>query len=365
MMPPVRLALAGAGLIGRRHAAATTALPSMQLEWIVDPTTSGRDLAAEMGAAWFPSLTDMLAVAKPDGVILATPNQVHVENGMECVHAGCPMLIEKPIATSSAEAAGLLAAAEAASVPILVGHHRRHNPLVRQARAILDQGSLGRILAAHATCWMAKPDDYFNAAWRTRSGAGPVMVNAIHDVDLLRHFCGEVESVQAFRSSTVRNGGTKTHAVGVNAVEDSAVAILQFCSGAIGTLSVSDAIASPWSWETTSAENSAYAVTAESCYLIGGTRGSLSVPDNRLWNHGGDGHWMSPIRATSFPTSKEEPLIAQLRHFAAVIRGEAEPLVSGREGARSLAVVEAILRSAASGTNVSMTSLTTEEKLTA
>ena len=86
-------------------------------------------------------------------------------------------------------------------------------------------------------------------------------------MDLLRYLCGDIECVQAMTSNAVRGGET----------EDSAIVLLKFRSGALGTLSVSDTVAAPWSWELTSGENSAYPVTSQSCYLIGGTRASLSI----------------------------------------------------------------------------------------
>ena len=336
MSKPLKIALAGAGQIGKRHAAAIRSVPGVILESVVDPAQSGRDFAAEIGAAWCPSLGEMFAASTPDGVILATPNQVHVENALDCVAAGCPMLIEKPIATNYLGGQKIVEAAEAKNVPVLVGHHRRHNPLIQRARSIIEEGALGRILSVQATCWFLKPDAYFTAPWRRKFGAGPVMVNAIHDVDLLRYLCGDIESIQAMTSNAVREGE----------IEDGAAVLLRFRSGALGTLNVSDSIAAPWSWELTSGENGAYPATSQSCYLIGGTKASLSIPDNRLWSHGQGGHWMTPLHATSFPGDAGDPLVAQIIHFAAVIRGEAEPLVPGDEGLKSLAAVEAIQASA-------------------
>ena len=86
---------------------------------------------------------------------------------MDCVKRGVPVLIEKPLATSSTEAAVLTKTAQTASVPILVGHHRRHNPLIQQAAAMIKNGAIGDVRAAQATCWFYKPDDYFDVApWR-------------------------------------------------------------------------------------------------------------------------------------------------------------------------------------------------------
>ncbi len=333
------LALAGAGLVGKWHAAACEAVGSVELRWVVDPSEAGRSFAESSGLDWYPSLPSLFAEERPDGVIIATPNQVHLENGLDCIEAACPALIEKPIAPTTSEAARLVRAAMTKGVTLLVGHHRRHNPLVRQAKSIIDEGRLGRIVTVQGSCWLLKPDDYFAQDWRKRSGGGPVLVNAIHDLDLLRHLCGEILAVQAQVSSNLRAGDN----------EDSAVVLLSFRSGAIGSFSVSDCVAAPWSWELTAAENPAYPATTESCYLIGGTKASLSIPDNRLWSHGPGGHWKTAIQASAFPGSRGDPLVAQVAHFAAVIRGEELPLVTGVEATRSLAVVEAILMSAKTG----------------
>jgi len=337
MIAPVRLAVVGAGLVGRWHVDAVRSLKgTAEPHAIVDPSPAARDYAQGLGITWFASLSELLASSPPDGAVIVTPNQMHAENGLECAAAGYPMLIEKPIATSSIEAQKIVEAAAANGVPVLVGHHRRHNPLIQKARSLIDEGILGRIATVHGTCWLLKPDDYFAPEWRRQVGAGPVLVNAAHDVDLLRYLCGDVESVHAVSSNTVRGFET----------EESAAALLRFRSGAIGTLTISDTVASPWSWELTSGENPVYPKTRESCYWIGGTKGALSVPDMRYWSHGDGGHWKTDISEDVYAVENNDPLVAQISHFVAVIRGEAEPLVSGEEGLKSLAVVEAILRSA-------------------
>lgn len=341
MTAPLKLALIGAGLIGRRHVTAMRkAEAGAAFTVIVDPAEEVRAFAAEHGAMWRASVEDMLAEDKVDGVVIATPNQLHLSHGLACLSAKLPVLMEKPIAVTTAEARQLVDAAALAQAALLIGHHRRHNPLIKHAKAVIDSGALGQIIAVQAVCWLAKPEPYFAPEWRRRKGAGPVLVNAIHDIDLLRWLCGDIVSVQAMGGHAARGFET----------EDTAAALLRFKSGAVGTLSVSDAIAAPWSWESTSGENPSHARVAESCYLIGGAKGSLSIPDNRLWRHEGEnassGHWKSPLSALSFPCDSADPLVAQLEHFAAVIRGDTTPLVSGAEGMASLRTVEAILASA-------------------
>ena len=94
----------------------------------------------------------------------------------------------------------LVEAAEAAGVPILVGHHRRHSPLIQRARAIVASGRLGRITAVTGLCLYRKPDHgYFDGAnaWRREPGGGVILINLVHVVDDLRNLCGEITEVQA------------------------------------------------------------------------------------------------------------------------------------------------------------------------
>lgn len=335
----IRLALLGAGVIGRQHVRHMQADDTLALAAIVDPLPAARSWAAELGVPWHPDLASLLAARRPDGIIVATPTQSHVALGLECVAAGLPTLVEKPIADDVAGAERLVQAAEAAGVKLLVGHHRRHHPLLQQARQAIEAGRLGRLVAVHAICWFHKPDSYFAPAWRRAPGAGPILTNIIHDVDLLRALCGEVASVQAQESNAVRG----------HAVEDTAAILLRFHSGVLGTITVSDTIAAPWSWELTVGENPAYTQTAESCILLGGTQASLSLPYLDLWSHAAAPDWMTPINPARLPTPPGHPLALQLRNFAAVIRGTQGPVVSGREGLNTLKVVAAIHQAAATG----------------
>jgi predicted dehydrogenase len=339
MTERVKLAVAGAGQVGRRHVDAIAKSRGAAPLCVVDPADGAKSYAAGLGVPWFPDLSEMFAAEKPDGVILATPNQLHVEHGLACVAAGVPALVEKPISIDVPSARKLVEAAEAAHVPLLVGHHRRHNPLIRAAKDKLAAGAVGSIIAVHSMFWLYKPDDYFDAAWRRQPGAGPVLLNVIHDIDLMRWLCGEIAAVQALESNAVRG----------NAVEETAAILLRFENGALGTAAVSDTIVGPWSWEMTSAENPAYPPTEQFCYLIGGTHGSLEVPSLRIWSNAGKRSWMEPLRADAVPFDAADPLIRQIDHFARVIRREEKPVVSGREGMKTLAVVEAVKQSARTG----------------
>lgn len=332
-----RIAIIGAGLIGRRHAEAIGASGRASLACVVDPAPAGAAFAASIGAVHYASLAQMLAADRPDGAILATPNQLHVEGGLALIAAGIPALVEKPLATDVADARRLVEAAEGAGIPLLTGHHRRHNPLIAAAKALIDAGRIGTPVSVQGQFWLAKPDPYFNVDWRRQPGAGPVYLNLSHDIDLMRHLVGEIAEVQAMETNMVRG----------NAVEDAAVIILRFENGALGTVNVSDAIPAPWSWELTAAENPAYPATDAACYHIGGTLGALELPRLRLWHDGGKRDWWAPISATIAPYASADPLVRQIDQFAAVIAGDEAPLASGREGLRTLEVIAAVKASAA------------------
>ena len=343
MNTQIKIAVVGFGLIGKRHVDIIVRTPGIKLCGVVEPSKENAADASRYGAPVFNTIEELFNKDVPDGIVLATPTPLHLEQGLLCIDKGCPLLVEKPITVTSLDASKLTAAAAEANVPLLVGHHRRHNGMVQAAKAALSDGLIGNIRAIQGTCWFYKPDDYFDKApWRKKKGAGPISVNLVHDVDLLRHFCGDVSSV---RATSVRSQRGFEN-------EDLATAVLCFTNGAIATISVSDSIVGPWSWELTARENAAYPATSESCYLIGGSLGGMSLPDLRVWKHEKRPDWWTPITATNLKYKTEDPLHMQMLHFGNVILGEEEPLVSGLEGLKSLEVVEAVAASAESGKEI-------------
>jgi predicted dehydrogenase len=342
MSNPVRIAVLGAGLIGFTHCKLVQASPDAVLSAVVDPSAEGRARAEQLGAPWFPDFASMLAAGRPDGVLVATPNALHVEHGIEAMAAGLPVLMEKPLADTVAGAEVLVAAAEKYGVPLGTGHYRRHNPMARTAKSILDAGKLGRMVAVHVFYWLMKPDDYFDVAWRKQAGAGPILVNLSHDIDMLRYLCGEIIAVQAMTSKAIRNFEP----------EETCVLTLQFASGTLGTVTVSDTVVAPWSWEHTTGENPIYPLTDQSAYHIAGTHGALSLPRLELWQNEGKRSWWEPFKASRIHALKQDPWALQIAQFVRVIRGEEEPLVTGRDGLLTMRVIDAIKRAAATGETV-------------
>ncbi|MDT7710767.1 MAG: hypothetical protein QOG20_6374 [Pseudonocardiales bacterium] len=344
-MTRVRIAVAGAGMIGRRHIEEIDASGSADLVAIVDPFPAGADLAEKYGVARYDSLAALFAADRPDGIILATPNQMHVDGGLECVAAGVPVIVEKPVGDSVEGATRLVEAGEAAGVAVLTGHHRNYSPIMDMAREIVRGGRLGRIVAVTGTALFHKPDAYYDVGegWRRRPGGGPVLLNLIHEVNNLLTLVGDIVAVQAVTSNATRGF----------AVEDTAAMVFTFANGALGTFLLSDTAASPRSWEQTSQENADYATHPdEDCYHIAGTDGSLSVPTMRVRTYTGEHSWYVPFESTTATLDRSDPLAEQVAHFAAVIRGEAQPICSGRDGLRTLQVVDAVRQAAATGGRV-------------
>ena len=346
MTRPLRIALAGAGTAGRVHLDRIAESDACCLAALVDPAPDAHGLAARAGVALYRELGGMLGAERPDGVILATPNTLHVAGAIECLQHGIPVLIEKPVAGTLTDAEVLIDAQQRAGVPVLVGHHRRHSAILDAAREAIGEGRLGRLVAISGSAVFCKPDAYFDEApWRRQPGGGPILINMIHEVGNLRRMVGEIVAVQAFASSATRGFP----------VEDTVAVNLRFANGALGTFLVSDTAASARSWEQTSQENMRYPTYPdEDCYTIIGTNGSLAVPTMRVryYEKKEDRSWWKPFQTRVISLARLDPLAEQIEHFAAVVRGEARPLVTARDGLRNLRVTEAIAEAAKTGRTV-------------
>lgn len=334
----LRVAVIGAGAIGLTHCEIIAATDGFSLAGVADPSDPGSALAARFGAPHHRDHAALVAAERPDAAIVATPNDLHVPIALDCLAAGVPVLIEKPVAGSVAEAETLVAAERRARVPVLVGHHRRHHPFIQRARAIVASGQLGRIACVSVCYCLSKPDDYFDAAWRTAPGAGGAfLINLIHEIDLLRFVVGEIVSVAAVASNAIRGFP----------VEDTGAQIFTFESGALASLVVSDAAAGPWSWDLASGDALRFPRHDVNSHRFIGTNASLTLPRLELWRHDGPKAWTTPLAMTRDETVREDPFVRQLLHFGEVVAGRARPLVSALEGARNLAVLEAVRQAAA------------------
>jgi predicted dehydrogenase len=342
-MNRTRIAVVGAGAIGQAHMAVAQKSTTVTLSAVVDPSPAAIDVAAKAGVPLFKTLEELLRHQRCDAVVLATPNPLHVTQALLCIDAGLPVLLEKPIAPTVLEAQQLVTAVDAQKAKLLMGHHRAHSPIMAKACEVVQSGKLGRLVSVMGSALFLKPDHYFDdGPWRRALGAGPVLLNMIHEVHNLRMLCGDITAVQAFASNAVRGF----------AVEDTVAINLRFASGVLGTFMLSDTAASARSWEQTSQENAAYpSYDDEDCYVLSGTFGSLSVPTMRLKTYASeaDRSWWKPFEQSAVPLLRSDPIKLQMEHFGQVARGDVAPLVSARDGLNNLRITEAIMQSARTG----------------
>jgi predicted dehydrogenase len=335
---PLKIALLGAGLIGQKHAALLATSPDCELAAICDPSPAAQATARQFHTRYYPDVEQLLAEQPLDGAIIAAPTNLHASLGIACAERGVRLLVEKPITSTLDEARQLVETANRCGVEILVGHHRRHNALIQRAREVVTGGEIGALVGVSLLWALLKPENYFEVSWRKERGGGPVLINLIHEMDSLRFICGEISSVYAAAGSQVRGFE----------VEDTAAITLQFENGALGTILLSDATPSPWSYELTSGENPVYPNYPQDCLHLLGTQGSLVFPSMTLWKYASQeiAGWHQPLEQIRLETKSNDALSAQLAHFCRVIRGTEKPLVSGDEGLRTLAATLAVLESA-------------------
>ena len=341
------LAVIGAGQIGRQHAALITAQQDCSLVAICDIDPTARAVAERYGVPFYSATQELLDHERPHAAIIATPNAEHARDSVLCIRSGVHVLIEKPIADTLDSARQIIAATHTEGASVLVGQHRRHNPLVQQTHEILQSGVLGQPVGVSVLWTLCKPDDYYDQAWRCAPPAGgPTLINLIHDLDSLRYWCGEVCEVFACASCTTRQ----------LQVEDSLTISLRFDNGMLGSILASDATPAPWSYEATTGENPSYYTASENCYHFLGTKGSLAFPQMDLWSYpeGAPRGWHHPLTHQRLNRTPADPLTLQLKHFCQVVHQRESPLVDAEDGSRSLAVALAVLDSAAQGRPISV-----------
>jgi predicted dehydrogenase len=336
----------GAGLIGREHAALIKANPSVELVAVADLSQAAKAVADDFGARFFSDVREMLETMKPDGAIVALPNSLHVEAALACVERRIPCLVEKPVADTLEAAMHLAVQSEMAGVPVLIGHQRRYSPDIAKAHQLVREGALGRLVAANAMWMTDKPGQYFDVAWRRLPGGGPLLINLIHDIDCLRFICGDITEVMAFTSNAVRSFE----------VEDTASVSVRFGSGALGTLLMSDTAVSPFNWDTAAGQALYFPHQPENSYHLAGTKAALSIPSMDIWRHENEhDHWQHPLVRQHITLDGSRAY--QNNHFVDVMKGEAQPLISARDGMMTLATVLAIAKAGRENRTVSVSEI--------
>jgi predicted dehydrogenase len=342
-MDKVRVGLIGAGSIGVRHMKAMEEVPEITLVAIADPSPAAVRIGAAQNIPIYPDAGAMLAQGGLDAVIIATPTERHHRDMMMALEARQTVLVEKPITATLAEADEVTRFAEQQGCHVLVGHQRRYYPCAAEAREIIAQGRIGKLMGVTGQWTTRKDDDYYSAAWRRDVKAGPILTNLIHEIDLLRFICGDIATVSA----------EVTHHDQEFDKEDAVAISMKFVNSAVGTFLLSDRTPTPWTWEMALGESVRFPKTGQNAIRFLGTEGALDFPNLTLWSHAdSDGDWHDEITAEQIKTPFVDAYIAQCRHLCAIVRGTETPIIDARNGSKSLAATLAAASSAASGRRV-------------
>lgn len=341
----VRIVVIGLGF-GVNHARSAMLVPEAKLVAVCDLKEERSASAEEWGVPFYTDFRRMLDEVKPDGVVAAVSNDQHAAVATECLRRGIPTLLEKPIAPTLEEADQIIAAGRESGTPLLIGHHRRFSAFVLKAREVVQGGEIGDLVGASVLWTILKPRDYYNTAWRTRRamGGGPLLINTIHDIDDLRFATGrEVVRLQAELSNRVR---------GLE-VEDTISLSLRMEGDVLVTIFTSDCVPSIWAYESTTSpwENPYFFYTPSDCYYFFGTRGTFTLPQlHRVYYPDPQREgWQWPLSVERLGVRPVHPLHEEMRHFCALVRGEAEPRTTGEDARRTLEVVLGIRQAGETG----------------
>ena len=340
----VTIAIIGVGNIGPRHARSVHDCPDATIACFLDPSPAAIKIAQEYDVPLFHSISTMLeAVTHPDAAIVCTPNTTHSELGIRLLDAGVHILVEKPISATLDAGQRLVDASKASNRQLLVGHHRRFNPYVIASKQALVDDAIGRVIAVSGLWTACKPDDYFAppAEWRTKAGGGPILINLIHEIDILQYLLGPISRVHAEQTISQRG----------HDAEEGAAILLRFASGVVGTFILTDATPSSHSFESGTGENPIIPKAGTDFYRLFGTKGTLSVGDMLLsvCEDETARSWQQKLNQSTLEVGEQVPFDEQIQHFVKVVRGEAEPVCSGEDGLSALRICDAIKQAIASG----------------
>ena len=269
-MKKVRLASIGAGMIGHLHAGIARRLAECEYVALSDMDPAKEKLAAELGVPYYPDFRRMIDREKLDGVIVSVPNEAHDERGRAVRRAGAAphdgeadRLHAGGRRPADRRRAGQQGAAADRPPPALQLEDQRHPP------DLVKGGELGDLVGVSVLWCMYKPSEYFAAGpWRMKKGGGPILINTIHEIDLLRYIHGEVARVYAEVSNKSRGFE----------VEDTVSVSMRFTDGVLASILMSDAAPSLWGYECNMGENPFFYPTKGDLYHFLGRKASLTFP---------------------------------------------------------------------------------------
>ena len=328
MQRPVRLGLAGLGRIGRLHAENLIRSRAVELVRIVDAVEEvARRSGAEHGLAWSTSYEDLLDDPGIEGVVLATPTPLHAEMVEQAAAAGKHAFCEKPIAIELEATVRAIEAAEAAGTKLQVGFHRRFDPHWAAAAARIRTGELGEVYLFRSSLRDMRPPSLAYVA----SAGGFFVDVTIHDLDAARWAIGEIDEVTALGAVLTNPAFAEFHDL------DHAVVVLRFASGALGVI------------DNSRAAGYGYECSAE----VIGSKATVRIGDHRRVHN----EWLTPGQASvdwvaDFTELFQQAYLVELEEFAAAIREDRTPAVTGQDALAAFMLARACERSLEEGRTI-------------
>jgi predicted dehydrogenase len=334
------IGLIGGGNISETHARAARALAGVEIAAVYGTNAEKVErLCCEHGGKPYSDFEQFLMHRPMDLVAIGSPSGLHAAQGIAATKHKLHVLTEKPIDITTERADALIAEAERAGVKLGVFFQDRCKPDILRVKNAVEAGALGRpILADARVKWYRPPEYYANSRWRgtwALDGGGALINQAVHTVDLMLWLFGDVVSVQAASK-------TALHAI---EAEDTLTALLQFANGALGVLQATTSVypGYPRRLELTGSEGT---LIIEQDRLL---PADLRKPHEGLL-HAGDVD--QNLSAWSPVVSDARGHQAVLEDFLKAIKTNTKPRCDGREGRRSLALVEAIYAACRTGERV-------------
>jgi len=335
MSATLKFGLLGCSKIARKHAGALklSRIEGAELRAVCDlDIARAKAIGEEFDVAHYASLDEMLAKEDLDVVCVLTPSGLHAEHGITLAEAGKHVVMEKPIALRLEDADRLIETCDANGVRLFVVKQNRYNmPIVKLAQAV-KAGRLGKMVLGTVRVRWCRPQAYYDAVdWRgTWAMDGGVITNqASHHIDLLEWLMGDVVSVKANIATRLSN----------IEVEDTAVAILKFDSGALGIIEATTAT------RPRDLEGSLSILGEKGSVVVGGFAMDRMVTwafDPAL-----------PEDETVMETAEKNPdhptgygHYKYLEAVVSAIQNSTQGLVEGIEGRRSIELINAIYESA-------------------
>jgi myo-inositol 2-dehydrogenase / D-chiro-inositol 1-dehydrogenase len=305
---PVRVALVGAGRMGRAHLRALGDADGVETAAVVEPLEWTRTELDAQGLRTFAQLDELLAAGGVDAAIIAAPTDLHLELVTALVDAGLPVLCEKPCGLRSEDTAEAVRVAAAAGVVLQIGYWRRFVPALVELRERIAAGELGEIQQVWSWQWDERPPP---PSFRARSG-GILLDMGVHEFDQIRWLTGQELGDVAAIAATV------TFEPPVAGDPESVAAVAGLSSGAVATVSLGRRLS-----------------VCEGCWVeVVGTEGHGR--EVFVWGDEGPG----VIHAA---------VVAQLEAFAAAVRGAPQEGATGEDALRAIEAAERATRSLAVG----------------